>query len=323
MFKNMMNRYYYGKSGQGDYEKEDLPRTRMQLFWEMLRTRLSGLVRLNLVYSVIWIPTMIVIVKAISSLLNLGAAMEDPSRLNMETAITPEMFSDFFHSTIFYTLLWLIPCIGITGPATAGLCYVTRNWARDEHAFAWSDYKDAIKANWKPALLNSFITGCVPLLVYICYTFYGDRAASSFFFLIPQSLVVLLGIIWMMMQMYIYPQIVTYTLGYGGVLRNSLILTIGRLPQSVLFRVITLVVPALIFVVALLLPGQYTYLMLLVLGAYYIIIGFALSRFITASYTNGIFDKYINVNIEGAEVNRGLYKEEDEEELSEEEDQAQ
>ena len=47
MFGKMMNRYYYGKSGKGDYTKEDLPQTRWQLFWEMLRVRLSGLVRLN------------------------------------------------------------------------------------------------------------------------------------------------------------------------------------------------------------------------------------------------------------------------------------
>lgn len=37
-----MNRYFYGKSGQGDFEKEDLPQTRWQLFWEMLRVRFPG-----------------------------------------------------------------------------------------------------------------------------------------------------------------------------------------------------------------------------------------------------------------------------------------
>ena len=37
MFGRFMNNYYYGKSGKGDYRKEDLPTNRMQLFWEMLR----------------------------------------------------------------------------------------------------------------------------------------------------------------------------------------------------------------------------------------------------------------------------------------------
>ena len=43
MFGRLMNSFYYGKSGKGDYRKEDLPKNRWQLFWEMLRIRLSGL----------------------------------------------------------------------------------------------------------------------------------------------------------------------------------------------------------------------------------------------------------------------------------------
>ena len=51
MFGKMMNNFYYGKSGKGDFKKEDLPRTRWQLFWEMLRIRLSALCAVVLRYS--------------------------------------------------------------------------------------------------------------------------------------------------------------------------------------------------------------------------------------------------------------------------------
>ena len=47
-----MNSYYYGKSGKGDYTPDDLPKNRWQLFMEMLRTRMSGLCRMNLMYFV-------------------------------------------------------------------------------------------------------------------------------------------------------------------------------------------------------------------------------------------------------------------------------
>ena len=56
MFGRLMNSFYYGKSGKGDYRKEDLPKNRWQLFWEMLRVRFSALLRLNLMYVVVWIP---------------------------------------------------------------------------------------------------------------------------------------------------------------------------------------------------------------------------------------------------------------------------
>ena len=75
MFKNLMNRYYYGKSGQGDYEKEDLPRTRLQLFWEMLRNRAGALMRLNLMYAVVWLPAMFVIFRMVTSIFTLLAAV--------------------------------------------------------------------------------------------------------------------------------------------------------------------------------------------------------------------------------------------------------
>ena len=70
MFGKMMNNYYYGKSGKGDYRKEDLPHNRWQLFFEMLRIRFSALVRLNLMYMLIWLPTMIVLMMGAMGMLS-------------------------------------------------------------------------------------------------------------------------------------------------------------------------------------------------------------------------------------------------------------
>ena len=63
-----MNSYYYGKSGKGDYTPDDLPKNRWQLFMEMLRTRMSGLCRMNLMYFVAWLPAMIAIALCVVSL---------------------------------------------------------------------------------------------------------------------------------------------------------------------------------------------------------------------------------------------------------------
>ena len=60
---------------------------------------------------------------------------------------------------------------------------------------------------------------------------------------------------------------------------------------------------------------------LMILGAYYILIGFALSRFVTASYTNAVFDRFINQRIDGAKVNQGMKEPEDDEYDEEEPDQ--
>ena len=320
----MVNGYLYGKSGKGDYNKDNLPRTRMQLFWEMLRVRLAGLVRLNLIYVVVWLPALFVIGRGLL-LWYTGLAEVSDLQIQLEAgAVTAESYAqtaglwqDSFRGLLMQSLLLLVPCIAITGPSTAGLCYVTRNWARDEHAFLWSDFKDALKENWKPALLTSVLTGLVPLVCYVCATFYGQMAAQSWLYRVPQMLSVVLCLLWMMMQIYTYPQIVTYTLSYKDMLRNSLLIAVGRLPMTAGMKLLSLV-PTLIFAAVSLLTPWFQYA-LTAYGIYYLVIGFALNRFVFASYSNAAFDRYINVKIEGAEVNRGLYTEdEDDDETPEE-----
>lgn len=307
-----MNSYYYGKSGKGDYTPDDLPKNRWQLFMEMLRTRMSGLCRMNLMYFVAWLPAMIAIslwVVSFGVALNNSFPVDEAGNIIEEVAANGvQSFWQTMNDMNFMTLLILIPCIAITGPFTAGLSYVTRNWARDEHAFPWADYKDAIKANWKQGLLVSTITGCVPFLVYICWRFYGDMAVGNAVWVIPQMLILMLGILWSLAVTYMYPMMVTYQMNFRTIIRNSFILAVGRLPGSVGIRLLHCV-PTVLFTVIFLLTLQPWVLMLLF--AYYLVFGFAFSRFITASFTNAVFDKYINSRIEGAQVNRGLSQEND------------
>ena len=105
---------------------------------------------------------------------------------------------------------------------------------------------------------------------------------------------------------------VTYKLTFGNLVRNSLIMTIGRLPQTVGLKLLSLLPAAVCAAVSFLTP--YFQYAVMVYGAYYLLIGFALSRFVAASYSNAVFDRYLNPKIEGAQVNRGLYVEEDDEE---------
>jgi uncharacterized membrane protein YesL len=169
-----------------------------------------------------------------------------------------------------------------------------------------------VKENWKQGLATSTITGFVPMLMYVCWVFYGQMAQNSSLYIIPQVLTLLLGLCWMMSLMFTYPMMVTYRLRYRDVLRNSLLLTIGRLPATVGLKLLS-VVPALIAaVVSYMTPYFQWALMICIL--YYVFLGFALSRFVGASYTNAVFDKYINVKIDGAPVNRGLYVEPEDDE---------
>ena len=309
MFSKWMNSFYYGKSGKGDYTPENLPTNRWQLFWEMLRVRLSALVRLNLMYVVPWLPTMIVLM--------IGALSFLTSLNNMVDSGEAIAVGELLGGVVAPTLLLLVPCITITGPFTSGVCYVTRNWARDEHAFIWSDFKDAVKENWKQSLVISFVTSLVPLMLYVCWNFYGAMANDNAFMVVPQVLTMMIGLMWCLGVTYFHPLIVSYKLRMRDVMRNGLLLAVARLPMSIGLRLLH-ALPMIIGVVLMLFVSP-MYCML-GLFAYYLLIGFSLSRFVTASYTNAVFDKYINAKIEGAVVNRGLYVPDDDDDDDEEND---
>lgn len=331
MFSRLMNSYYYGKSGKGDYRKDDLPRNRWQLFWEMLRIRFTALCRLNLTVFLAWVPTMIVVVMLLNSVISVSrieTVVEPETGLSYTAFIYDEQVDEEGNVLVAAnsapaegilqtTLLLLIPCLLITGPVQAGLAYVTRNWARDEHAFAWADFKDAVKENWKQGLGVSAITAVLPFVLFTCYRFYGQMMNRSVFFMVPQMLTLALGLMWYLGLVFMYPLMVSYRLTFRQLIKNGLMLAVARLPMTVGVRLVTLL-PLAIALVFMLFTTGWLYA-ILVLGLYYVILGFALVRFIHASYTNGVFDRFINSRMEGVEVNRGLAKEEEEDFTEEDE----
>lgn len=331
MFSKLMNSYYYGKSGKGDFRKEDLPRNRWQLFWEMLRVRFSGLCRLNLTVFAVWIPTMIVVAILINSLVtasdirplkdeatgNSYTALIYEERTDEEGNVVSEAGSASVEGLLQMTLLLLIPCILITGPVQAGLAYVTRNWARDEHAFPWGDFKDAVRDNWKQGLGISAVTAVLPYILFICYRFYGAMQSTSSLFMIPRMLTLGLGLVWALGLVFMYPLMVSYRLTFRQLVKNGLMLAVARLPMTIGIRLVTLI-PMLIAAAVTFFTGAWFYAML-GLAIYYVVFGYAFVRFVHASYTNGVFDRFINSRIEGVQINRGLAHEEEEDFTEEDE----
>lgn len=288
------DRLYYGKAGKADYTTDDLPKNRFQLFFEVLRVRFWSLMRVNLMQVVFWIPFIF------WTYLNLAALLSiDPAAADATAQI---------QGYLQMYLLGLIPCIAITGPSSAAAAYVTRNWARDQHSFVWSDYKDAFKDNWKQALAVSTITGLLPSILYYGNSFYGGMAAQNFLFFIPQALILLVAILWVLMLPLLYPLMASYELKFKHLLQNALLIALARLPHMVGVRLLT-AIPVVILTVS-----TYFFFNIWVIFAvmiYYIFFGFAFSRLIYASVANGFFDKFINSRIEGVEINRGLYKDDD------------
>jgi len=285
---NLMNNYLYGKAGKADFTPDQLPANRFDLFFEMMRIRFSGLITMNLVSVLFALPALVWSVISYSVLV-----------YNMEQQTDAAQTVAALDPTVLLYLVGMIPCLMLIAVFNSGVFYILRNWARDQHTFTFSDFKDAVKANWKQSLLLGLINGLSLPVVYIAYTYYGLMGADGgMFWYVPQMLVVILCCIWWMANMLITPMLVTYDMSFRTLARNAIIMTLGRLPWALLFWIPSLAIP---LVIALFVPYG-----VVVVALLYLLIGFALTNFVYASYANSCFDRYLNPRIEGAQVNMGL-----------------
>lgn len=370
-----MNRYLYGKAGQGDFKKSDLPTTRWQLFWQMLRIRLNGLTRLNLMTCLAFIPLIAVLfsftIKILYYTSNLsqylesnqiisydeqgnatvdaqatevyGAEVEgirsslegkEVSALYLEFNLIYSRFlmnidafrlGGFWEGFTSSMLLLLLPCIMITGPVQAGMAHICRNWARDEHAFIWSDFKDAVKENWKQGLGISTLTGLLVFFIPTALWYYwgmGQGANASLLWYVPIGILLCLSLIWFLGLAFFYPVMVGYNVTFRQLVKNGLSLAAARLPMVFGIRLLNALPIIIGYLVMRNFPGTFMYV-LLILSGYYLLFGNAFARFCHASYANGVFDKYINSKIPGTTVNRGLNTETDEDDEEDETPEAE
>lgn len=303
------DRMYYGKAGKRDYTENDMPKTRISLFFMVLKDHFFDLIKVNLLQIVFWLPFII------WTYVNLAAVYN----LDVQTILAGENGTlDLLGAISGYLMIWLaglIPCLAITGPSSAGAAYIMRNWARDQHTFLFSDFKDAFKSNWKQAIGVSAIISLLPIVLYTCVTYYGNLARGNKFMILPLVLVLCASFVFILMIPLLYPLIVGYELKFRYIFKNAILLSIACLPQMLLARFVT-AIPAILLVYAVYAGKS---IMLLVMSMYYLAFGFAFSRLVYASVANAVFDKYLNPRIEGAVIGQGLRPEDLDDEEDDEE----
>ena len=284
----------YTRAASRDFRPEDLPDTRVKLFFDALGIRWSAMVGQNLLYLLFWLPA--VIWSGVNLLTLVQMLVDAPAGADMGARV---------YSLAFTYLLILWPLIAITGPATAGMSYVSRNWARGQHSFMVSDFWEHARKNWKQALCVSTITGALPVLLLFLWRFYGALAESmSGLFIIPEVIVLIAALLWLLMLQVVYTMMVTYKLTLRQLLGNAMRMALGKLPLFLGLRLLTSILPLGIAFVFLYFPERATF-PLAVGGFFYLVFGLALNRMIYASLANALCEAYLNPSI-GAPVNIGM-----------------
>lgn len=139
--------------------------------------------------------------------------------LTLNSAVRP--------TSVHNTTTIVLFCIGALaiftfGPSCAGLTAVCRNAARGDCNFVWSTYFDAVKRNWKQAMLFGIIDVALVFLLIYDIIAYNANAAGSTLYLFLYVFSIFLAFVYFVMRFYIYLQMITFDLKLKQILKNSL-----------------------------------------------------------------------------------------------------
>ncbi|MBQ8731859.1 MAG: YesL family protein [Oscillospiraceae bacterium] len=136
-----------------------------------------------------------------------------------------ELYFRKFWKLMALNLLYILACIPIVtiGPATAGMSYILRNYAREQHAFPLSDFWDNFKSNFKQGFAIGLIDlVCFGMLAY-ALPFYFNALEASWFYYIPFALCTTAGVLLLFANFYIFMMMVTFRFTVKQLLKNGFI----------------------------------------------------------------------------------------------------
>ena len=226
------------KKEKKDILKRPPGRSRISIFFELFFRKIWGLCKVNLLYILAMIPTFIItmfavgilssrITEFIAPMLAEGMGLSTINMANEEFALTIIVFDiivRFVLSILFVVFLGM-------GPVTAGITYILRNYAREEHTWLLSDLWRHAKSNFVQALLLWVLDMVVFFALVVAFDFYSSLDGAAFYLV---YVLIFVAIMYLMMHLYVYQVMVTFKLSFKDVLKNAMFMALQTVPQNLL-----------------------------------------------------------------------------------------
>lgn len=261
------------------------PNSRKKLLLSMISEHKFDLFFLSLIYTVVYFPAEL---WTFFSILILQQGVADMG----------------LQQWLFQYLLLFLPLFTISGPFSAGLYRVFRNWARDEPLKPADVFRSAVKDSWKTTTGIATVSALIPMLTLFAFQF----AASYLSHMV--GIVIFLGfvfvdLLWILLLPTLQIMAVTYNLTLPQMLWNSLYMTLRHPLKSVKTRILA-DLPLLITAAFCVSYPNAVFFLLSILAAYHIFYGFGLRQMLFAAHGNTLCEQHLNGLIPGAKVDIGL-----------------
>jgi uncharacterized membrane protein YesL len=162
-----------------------------------------------------------------------------------------ETATDFF----LLNLMWLVACLPVVTifPSTAAMFGVVRDWVREKEGSLTRTFIARFRENLGQSLLVGAIWTVFGVALFL--DFLVANQLSYWAEIILKSVLVLVCTVYAFGSVYLFPVMVHYETDWKTVIKNSLLISIGRMPTTVVclvFLVVmvgfTVVVPFLVVI---------------------------------------------------------------------------
>ncbi len=264
------NKIFVGNPNKEDFTAKDLPKTRFEQYFDVVKLRFGSMVLGNVMYMLFALPLLLFA-------LYFWFALSQMQTGDVINALTGEN-----SSVLISFLLVCIPLYTIMGPGKAGLYYCLRNWAWNERATIkehfWHEFK---RSFWKALFLN-FINAAALFAGVWWISFLLMNAGNYPVMRVFAVIITILLAVYFMSSIYHFPQLVTYNLKIRQILKNSFIYTIVQFPRTLLMTLCYCAVALLCYFLS-----QILLVIMLFMGMSFVY----LAQMIFSNY---LFDRYVN-----------------------------
>lgn len=188
------------------------------LFFELFFRKIWRFITLNIYYFLVTLPMLIMVYFTINGYFADQLISESGEFLDMLPGIGIFASVVSFIPQFLHTPLLILSMI-LYGPATMGLTYIFRNFAREEHAWM-SDFVSRALSNFKQGLFFGILDIVVVWL--LANGILGDFTFNvAAFGIVVKTLSVIALIVYLFMRHYFYTIAVTVNLSCFAILKNS------------------------------------------------------------------------------------------------------
>jgi uncharacterized membrane protein YesL len=162
-----------------------------------------------------------------------------------------ETATDFF----LLNLMWLVACLPVVTifPSTAAMFGVVRDWVREKEGSLTRTFITRFRENLGQSLLVGAIWTVFGVALFL--DFLVANQLSYWAEILLKSLLVLVATVYAFTSVYLFPVMVHYEADWKTVIKNSLLISVGRLPTTLaclVFLVVmvglTVIVPFLVII---------------------------------------------------------------------------